>query len=243
MQPKRQRKTSQRVSVPIPIPVLEHSESVGLPPVGPPLLSRSREDARIPLAPFLYPYREDDEGDLARLPEPGGRTAYASYDEDQEAWNFPQEAAYDDRRSMVQEQDDAYEACVLADVQREIDAMEQRQLQRIKEESWYEQQELKACRVPLEPFLDEAAVRIQFRFHIEGGIDHRLVRRFPLKTTTAELFDYVESQPFLPVGTEVKVMTTFPMAELEPSGQTLQGVLGCAGRDWALNVEGTVLRI
>jgi hypothetical protein len=59
----------------------------------------------------------------------------------------------------------------------------------------------------------------------------------------AELFDYVESQPFLPVGTEVKVMTTFPMAELAPSGQTLQGTLGCAGRDWALNVEGTVPRI
>ena len=241
MPPKRQRKTS----VPIPIPVLERRQasSPGVSPVGVIPLSQSREDARIPLAPFLFPYREDDEGDLTRFPEPGGRTAYASYDEDQDTWNFPPAAAYDDRRSMITEQDKAYEDCVLADVQREIEAMEQRQLQRIKEESWYEERELKAFRVPLEPFLDEPAVRIQFRFHIEGQSDCRLVRRFPLDTTMAELFDYVESQPFLPVGTEVKVMTTFPMAELAPSGQTLQGCLGCAGRDWALNVEGYVPRI
>jgi hypothetical protein len=127
-------------------------------------------------------------------------------------------------RDLTEEQNRDYEACVLEDVQREIDAQEKRAWEAACLQSWMDDRHRQAERVPPEPDTDTNCLQVAFRFHLFPPV--KRVRRFRWSDTVDQLLDFVESQAFLPPYCHCRVSLTSPSLVLTRSNETLQGVLG-----------------
>jgi len=127
-------------------------------------------------------------------------------------------------RDLTDEQNRDYEACVLEDAQREIDALEKQAWEAASLQSWLDDRHRQAERVPPEPPADTHCLQLAFRFHLHPSI--KLVRRFYWKDTVDQLLDFVESQSILPPYSTCRVSLTAPSLVLTRSQHTLQEVLG-----------------
>lgn len=138
--------------------------------------------------------------------------------------------------SLLQEQNLEYEKAMIQDIENRFTEMERAELKQLKEDSWNQEQLLKASRL-LPQETGAYSIRISFRYHLKNGLMKRIEHGFPLSATLANVFDFIECKTFLPVGSTVHVFIPFPRTELKPSLQTLQERFGCATRALALHVD------
>jgi len=138
--------------------------------------------------------------------------------------------------SLLEEQNREYEKAMIQDIENRFTEMEKEEMKKLKEESWNQEQLLKASRL-LPEETGAYSIRISFRYHLKNGQFKRIEHGFPLSATLANVFDFIECKTFLPVGSTIHVFIPFPRTELKPSSETLQERFGCAIRAMALHVD------
>jgi hypothetical protein len=121
---------------------------------------------------------------------------------------------------LIEEQDLEYEKCMQKDIQNQIEKQEIEELKQIQEDSWYYERDRKRERVPLEPGLTESYTNMAFRFSIEG-ITRRITRKFYKSNTLKNIFDFIESQDFLPVLSQCEIYMVSPMSMLKPTEEKI----------------------
>jgi len=122
--------------------------------------------------------------------------------------------------NLINEQNTEYEECIQKDILHQIDKQEKEEFLKIQQNSWYYERDRKRENVPLEPGINESYTNLAFRFNIEG-ITRRITRRFYKSNTLKNIFDFIESQDFLPVFSQCELYTIAPMTILQPTEEKI----------------------
>jgi len=144
-------------------------------------------------------------------------------------------------RQEWEEQNDAYDQCLAEDIhrfenkeQKEWQALweeeQQRNLERVQQESWWCQLEEKRDRVPPEPSTAEKAFTLAFKYKDSS----KVVRRFPVSATVSQVLDFAESHPCVPVMHDVQVHYVGKLLTRLEQTKPLQKVLGCTSGNFCL---------
>ncbi|XP_049871981.1 FAS-associated factor 2-like [Pectinophora gossypiella] len=115
-----------------------------------------------------------------------------------------QDEAYAESLAADQEKERRRAADRIARLQRENEDIERRQMEELKKQELVEARAKMASRLPTEPAPGVDTVALLIR--LPGG--ERLTRRFSLKSTTKDLYDFVFSHPQAPE--EFEITTNFP---------------------------------
>ena len=139
----------------------------------------------------------------------------------------------DNGSKLIQEQNLEYEECIQKDIQKQIEKQEIEEIIKIQENTWYYERDRKREIVPNEPNENECYTNMAFRFSIEGNT-LRIKRKFHKSNTLKNIFDFIESQDFIPVLSYCEVYMVSPMTLLK---QTEEKIGEKFGNSCLLNVN------
>jgi len=140
------------------------------------------------------------------------------YDTD---YKYESDNKYNDNGSiLIQEQNLEYEECIQKDIQKQIEKQEMEEIQKIQENTWYYERDRKREIVPDEPNENESYTNMAFRFSIDGNTV-RIKRKFHKLNTLKNIFDFIDSQDFLPLLSYCQVYMVSPMTMLKPTEEKI----------------------